>query len=316
MDEQVDKKVKDRSPNFPFISLTQAVDRAQAFYEQERKGAAPVGRAALHWKYSPSSSGLLQTIAALKSYGLMSDESAEGGRRLRLTDLGLRIVLDTRTESAERKELLRRAALMPNVCKLVNANWEGSLPSVETLNHYLVLELGFAPVTAARAVKILQLNQQYTSGSSGSTLSASDLNDEDSESSDVSDVHVVDGDTSDSSTAVHGNNWVSGSARQTWLKVMKRPVVAMTGVHTVKPVAQAEFIEQVMDEEGRPIRIEFGVAPTVEVYEFLKDYFDLRIKALERRKSVQLAAQQPAQQSVVTSGAAKSDSDSDNESEL
>ena len=75
MEEQESRK-KDRSPNFPFISLENAIARARAFYDEERKGAAPVTRAAIHWKYSPNSSGLIQTVAALKSYGLMSDEGS------------------------------------------------------------------------------------------------------------------------------------------------------------------------------------------------------------------------------------------------
>ena len=170
MEDQESRK-KDRSPNFPFISLEAAIDRARAFYEEERRGSAPVARAAKHWKYSPASSGLLQTIAALKSYGLMVDEGPGAERRLKLTEMALRIILDTRTGSSERLELIKRAALNPSVSSDVHGNWPDGLPSEDTVNHYLIFERGFAPQNASRAVKILKDNQRIAALYSGDYLS-------------------------------------------------------------------------------------------------------------------------------------------------
>src|ERR1035437_5342820 len=97
--DDIDSKKRERSPNFPFIGLAAAIQRARDFYDQEKRGSAAVSVIATHWGYSPKSSGLIQTVAALKSYGLMEDEGRGEARRLRLTERALRILLDNRTDS-------------------------------------------------------------------------------------------------------------------------------------------------------------------------------------------------------------------------
>lgn len=271
MEEQESRK-KDRSPNFPFISLENAIARARAFYDEERKGAAPVTRAAIHWKYSPNSSGLIQTVAALKSYGLMSDEGSGADRRLKLTELALRIVLDTRIESLERQEMIRRAALNPSVSAEVHSNWPEGLPSDDTLNHYLVLERAFAPANASRAVKILKENQQLAGIFGGLNLSE--------------EVEIV-GDKGVRNVG-DGLPLISG------MDVVESPRLANTQLTNHHPrfyggggpamtAPAGAFIEQVLDLDGRAMRIEFSVAPTEDMYEFLKDYIELRLKAIRRK---------------------------------
>lgn len=103
----------DRSPNFPFISLEQALGRSRQLYDQEKRGMAALAVVSGHWNYSLKSSGLVQTVGALKSYGLLEDEGRGLDRRVRLTDLALRILLDPRADSPERRELIRQAALSP-----------------------------------------------------------------------------------------------------------------------------------------------------------------------------------------------------------
>lgn len=161
MAEEV-KKSKDRSPNFPFISLEMALNRAKQFYVKEKRGAAPFKAVAEHWSYSPASSGALQTVGALISYGLMTDEGgARENRSLRLTDLALRIILDQRPGSSERDEYLRQAALNPPVAAEIHEKWPDDLPSPATLHHYLVLGRGFGDQKAHSVIKILLSNQGF-----------------------------------------------------------------------------------------------------------------------------------------------------------
>src|SRR5687767_3097199 len=87
---------KERSPNFPFISLEAALRRCREFFDAEKRGAAPVSVAAKHWNYSPNSSGGIQTLAALNAYGLLVDEGRGNDRRVKLSDTALRLLLDTR----------------------------------------------------------------------------------------------------------------------------------------------------------------------------------------------------------------------------
>ena len=161
------RKTKDRSPAFPFITLEAALGRARQFYDEEKRGVAPMTRATLHWGYSPSSSGSLQTIAALKNYGLMTEEGGSGqNRQIRLTDLALRILLDQRPDSTERMMFLRQAAKTPSIAAEVYSKWSDGLPSDSTVNHFLVLEKKFNESTAFKVVKIIKENHVLTGMSS------------------------------------------------------------------------------------------------------------------------------------------------------
>jgi hypothetical protein len=308
MEEQVERKTKDRSPNFPFVSLEVAVDRAKAFYDEERKGAAPVMRAGMHWKYSPSSSGLIQTVAALKSYGLVVDEGSGPDRRLKLTELALRILLDTRPDSTERREMLRRAALSPNVSSEVHANWPDGLPSDETLNHHLVLERSFAPQNALRAVRILKENQGFAKLGRDVTLSASSTSTLDSESNeedDNSDGHAI---TSDASPTATSGTYSTQQDRVS----KKQPFGWLRDIASDKQ-RSSQFVEQVLDPDGQAIRIEFAAAPNEEMYEFLKDYIELRLKAMRRKASVQITGHAPT---VIQTSSAPPPSDSKSAGDL
>jgi hypothetical protein len=253
-DEIEVRKSVERSPNFPFITLEVALERASQFYEKEKRGSAPFAIAAQHWRYSPSSSGALQTAGALKSYGLMIDEGGGSSRKLKLTDLALRILLDARPESPEREQYKRQAALAPSVVADIYQKWESELPSEATLNHYLVLDRGFNQSTALRAVKILFHNQDFTKSSTG-------------------DFESVDDQTMEQPVQHNQlpevSNWASKGAMQV-------PKGAMT------PQTNLENAEWVMDANNKKILIQFVEPPTIEAYEFLKDYFDLRIKVLTR----------------------------------
>ncbi len=154
------KKSKDRSPTFPFITLERAIERARQFYAEEKRGIAPYSRAVIHWNYSEASSGGLQTVAALKNYGLMSEPSVPvaKGRSLQLTDLALRILLDQRPDSTERAAFIREAAFKPTVASEVYGKWAESLPQDATINHFLMLEKKFTEETAAKVTKIIKQN--------------------------------------------------------------------------------------------------------------------------------------------------------------
>jgi hypothetical protein len=258
MTEQRERKAVERSPNFPFIPLESALNRAQRFYEKEKRGSAPFAVAAQHWKYSPASSGALQTAAAMKSYGLMVDEGAGAGRKLRLTELALRILLDTRPDSRERERFKRQAALTPAVAAEIYANSpEGQLPSEATLNHHLVLELGFNQSTPLRAAKIMQQNEEFTKSG------AQDLDSMHNESQQHQDIL---------SKAM--NRGIGSETPSTGL-----PMTEQRG-----PGAKVSSFERTSDGK-QEILIQFSVGPTIEAFDFLKDYIDLRIKVLKKAES-------------------------------
>lgn len=136
--DEVESRKKVRSPSFPFVGLREALDRARAFYEAEQRNAARPETAAAHWGYSPKSSGGKQTIAALRSFGLL-----EGDSLVKLSGRALRILLDDREDSEERSRLVQQAALMPPVHARLWERYGAEFPSPQTLRLSLILDEGF-----------------------------------------------------------------------------------------------------------------------------------------------------------------------------
>lgn len=145
--ESDDRKPKDRSPAFPFINLKAAIERARKFYAEEKRSAAPMTVAVKHWGYKEKSSGGLQTVAALKYFGLLQDTGSGDTRRVQLSDLGLRIVMDERTISPERDALIKKAALTPRIYALLWKEWGTAMPSEENVRHHLRVDLKFSDST-------------------------------------------------------------------------------------------------------------------------------------------------------------------------
>jgi hypothetical protein len=139
------KATRGRSPAYPFVPLGEALDRARQFFRIERKNSAPVHVAVKHWGYKEKSSGGVQTIAALKSFGLMQDAGSGHERKVKLTDLGRLIVEDERIDSLERDDLIKRAALMPKIHATLWSRYRGDLPSHDNLRHELKTEFKFNP---------------------------------------------------------------------------------------------------------------------------------------------------------------------------
>jgi hypothetical protein len=128
-----------RSPAYPYVNLEEALDRAEEFYGHEGRNAANINVAGKHWGFTENSSSGSQTVAALISYGLMADEGTGEKRAVRLTNNALRILLDTRTDSTERDELIKQAALAPKIHRQIWDKWE-TIPSDASLRHILLFD--------------------------------------------------------------------------------------------------------------------------------------------------------------------------------
>jgi hypothetical protein len=240
-------RAKERSPNFPFINLSAALDRAREFYSKERRGLAPYSVAVSHWGYRESSSSGQQTVGALRAYGLIEDHGRGHDRRLRLSDSALRALLDDRPDSYERMELLQTAAKAPAVFADIYENWPDEPPSDANLRHFLLFDRNFSEDGASKVVEIFKQNEELTKvygsiDSSHRFPSASDI-------IDVQPTEVL----MDKSQAI---------------------AVAKT---------QSARIERIIAPDDVDIQVQFSGPPTLESYEFLRDYIELRIKALKAK---------------------------------
>jgi hypothetical protein len=133
-------KKRTRSPAYPFINLEAAIKRAKEFYDEETRNAASVKVAVKHWGYEEKSSGGLQTIAALISFGLLKDEGIGEKRKLQLTQNALRVLLDQRPDSTERAQLIKQAALTPKIHRDLWKKWGNELPSEHQFRYTLTAE--------------------------------------------------------------------------------------------------------------------------------------------------------------------------------
>jgi hypothetical protein len=137
--KEVKKKSAARSPAYPAIDLESAVSKAEKIYEQERLNSTTLDVVAQHWNTNTKSSGFLQSIAALKYYGLASEVPDAKTRMIKLTDAAFRILFGD-DDSAERLTALRQAALSPKLFKNMWDKWGKELPSEATMRSYLIFE--------------------------------------------------------------------------------------------------------------------------------------------------------------------------------
>jgi hypothetical protein len=147
------KRVRLRSPNYPAILLQDAIEKARQLWDSEKRNAANVKVVAKHWGYnSVKSSGLLVSLAALKAFGLTQDTGSGDNRRVQLTDLAQKIILDARSVSPERDAAIRQAALQPKMhSELWNA-WD-QMPSDENLRHELIVKYHFNENTVGKFIE-------------------------------------------------------------------------------------------------------------------------------------------------------------------
>ncbi|MXZ13734.1 MAG: hypothetical protein F4Y78_07015 [Candidatus Dadabacteria bacterium] len=146
-----------RGINYPFISLKKALERVQQLYDKEGKHQSAQHIAAEHWDYSERSSGVRQTIAALRAFGLIdkSDKHNPGG--IQLSELALRIILDKREDSTEREQAIKASAIKPKIFREMWGKWgSDGLPSDNNMAHFLIFDKKSNEKAASNIVRIFK----------------------------------------------------------------------------------------------------------------------------------------------------------------
>jgi hypothetical protein len=168
-----------RSPGYPGIDLEAAIKRALEFYDHERRNAAHAEIAVQHWGFKPSSGGGFVVIAALKAYGLISDTGSGKARKIQLTDLALRILLDKRPDSPDREASIKQAALMPKIHASLWNKYRGDIPSDSNLRHELIFERKFNENAVDDFIKQYRATIDFAklNDSDSISLSAEDIED-------------------------------------------------------------------------------------------------------------------------------------------
>jgi hypothetical protein len=157
--ERASTAKKERSPSFPFISLRQAVKRTEAFWDRHKRFPTRLTDAAQTWGYSPKSSGNLQTVAALKAYGLLEEVGTGSDRKVQLTDLAVRIVNDKRP--GVREEWIQEAALKPKWLAEYARRWRDGRPADNHCVSELTLDHRFTVDAAKTFLKVFDDTMRF-----------------------------------------------------------------------------------------------------------------------------------------------------------
>lgn len=140
-----------RSPSYPAISLDRAVERAKQLYKFEKQFPTPVDSVVKHWGLTTLNGPAGLALAAMKKYGLLTDEGVKEDRRVKLTDLAVQILEHPSTEA--RREGIREAALNPSIHRETWAEFGADLPSDANLMWTLTKDRNFTETGAKEFVR-------------------------------------------------------------------------------------------------------------------------------------------------------------------
>jgi hypothetical protein len=127
-----------RSPNYPNISLPEAIDRVRKVYDKEHTHKAPPEVIAKALGYNGLNGASMSVISALKKYGLLE----EVGKEIKVSVDALTILVDP-VDSRERQEAIVKAAFLPALFVDLREQYGSVVPSDENMRAFL-LKKGFA----------------------------------------------------------------------------------------------------------------------------------------------------------------------------
>jgi hypothetical protein len=180
----VPKGTRDRSPSFPFIPLQTAVERLEAFDKYFGRHPTPPSKAALAWGMKEKSSQGDQTLAALRSFGLIKYDGMGASRQVSLTDEG-RTFLRAQQDSVK-KQVLKQSALRPKIIRKFWTTWGADRPPDAVALDDLRLKHAFSDAGADNFLKVYDATISFA-GLSASDKLEPDLGDETEDETDTDD---------------------------------------------------------------------------------------------------------------------------------
>lgn len=310
-DEQSEaKSPKDRSPSFPFIPLQTAVERLMGLEQTFGRHDTPANKVGRAWKMKDGSSQAFQTMAALKAFGFLDYRGSGPARATFITEEG-RIYLRAQQESIKR-DVLRRAALKPKLIEKFWHIWGSDRPIDDVCLDDLHFKYGFTLSAAETFLRVYDATISYAGlidEDKKEIAVESDEETEDPPNIEVGDliqveingqlvlpkaarvraVHNYEGkpwfyiDGSESGISIEqvrleqkGGNAASGQFTPPPLPLPASPEERTS--HTSK-LGWKE--ERLIDDAGDETFISYKGEPSVERYEFIRDYLDFRIGRLK-----------------------------------
>ena len=148
-----------RSPRFPYISMQEAEQYLRMFYKNHSNSLVTIDLAYKSMNLTPTSSSSNRILSSMIDYGVLESEGSLKNKRVRITNLGERVIKETREDHLEAKQ--REATLNDEMMNMMFQHWKSSLPSEDTIINVLEFEKGFTDRAAIRFAKVIQENYQY-----------------------------------------------------------------------------------------------------------------------------------------------------------
>lgn len=157
-----------RSPNYPAISLPDAIEKVTTLYQNQHTHGAPREVAVKSMGYNSLNGASATAISALHKYGLLDRE----GDEVKVSQRALRILHPHTPE--ERVEAVLEAASLPPLFVDLAERFPGRLPNEEVLRNYL-LRTGFAPRAVSSVILSYRETSDFVQRIAGDHLPQSDL---------------------------------------------------------------------------------------------------------------------------------------------
>jgi hypothetical protein len=136
-----------RSPEYPSISLKEAIDRVKMVYDKDYQNRLPKKVIAEHMGYKGLSGASLPILSALTKYGLLEGR----GDETRVSDLAVALIAHA-PGTPERMDALKNAAAFPDLFAELDERFPDSKASDQAIRSYL-LTRKFIPGAADVAVR-------------------------------------------------------------------------------------------------------------------------------------------------------------------
>jgi hypothetical protein len=150
-----------RSPNYPALSLPEAIDGVTKIHTAEQHLAAPKEVVAKHLGYTSFHGLAGRIVSAVEKYGLLEEVN---GDKVKVSPLAMSILFPATPE--EKQKALNEAAFKPPLFAAIRDEWQGSRPSDENLRVYLVRKK-FASDALDRVIEVYKATMDLVTSDSG-----------------------------------------------------------------------------------------------------------------------------------------------------
>jgi hypothetical protein len=240
-----------RSPNYPSISLPEALQQLRHLFDRIQKYKAPKDLVIKAIGYSGLNGASASAISAHTKYGIL--DRLEGDE-FKISDLGMKLLFHE--NPAEYAASLHQAARSPALFSELMAEFPGGVPHDDILRTRLIRR-GFAQSAVATAISSYRETVEFVSNNSVGYNPPDD--------------NVTEEPMQPQTTAQ------SAPSPQISAKAINADLAS-----SMRQEASPGREERILDDDGHAIVVKFPGEPTVETYEFLKEYLEFRIQRLSR----------------------------------